>query len=73
MLPINTNPFVLVLLSPALYNFFVPASKNATPVTVFVPFEHAPAPNVIDMSYTFPLLRGANVQLQSCIGLRYSP
>jgi hypothetical protein len=54
------NPFVLVLLSAALYNVFVCASKNATPFTVSVPFEHTPPANVTETSYAFPLLRGAN-------------
>ena len=60
LVPRDMNPFVLALLIAALYNVFVPASKNATPVTVLVPFEHTPPANVTETLYTFPLLRGAN-------------
>jgi len=48
------NPLVLALLSAALRNNFVVASKCATPVTVFVPLAQTPPAKVTDTLKTLP-------------------
>jgi hypothetical protein len=60
----NINPLDLVLLSAALYNRFVGASKKATPLQYLYPLIQGPPANVTVILNTFPLERGEAVPVK---------